>query len=107
MRERVDRLHRLVEDLLEISRLDTGAATADLRRVDLGAFVASTLAGVPGVTVTTDGAAETLIDPRRLERVIENAIENAARHGRRPSRSPSLPGRSRCATTARGSAKGC
>jgi signal transduction histidine kinase len=84
VRERVDRLHRLVEDLLEISRLDTGAATADLRRVDLGAFVASTLAGVPDVTVTTDGAAETLIDPRRLERVIENAIENAARHGAPP-----------------------
>ena len=27
---------RLVEDLLEISRLDSGTATADLRRVDLG-----------------------------------------------------------------------
>jgi signal transduction histidine kinase len=92
VRERVDRLHRLVEDLLEISRLDTGAATADLRRVDLGAFVASTLAGVPGVTVTTDGAAETLIDPRRLERVIENAIENAVRHGAPPVEVAVSPG---------------
>ena len=40
IRERVDRLLRLVEDLLEISRLDSGTATADLRWVDLGGFVA-------------------------------------------------------------------
>ena len=39
IRERVDRLLRLVEDLLEISRLDSGTATADLRWVDLGGFV--------------------------------------------------------------------
>ena len=40
IRERVDRLLRLVEDLLEIARLDSGTATADLRWVDLGGFVA-------------------------------------------------------------------
>jgi signal transduction histidine kinase len=93
VRERVDRLHRLVEDLLEISRLDTGTATADLRRVDLGAFVTSVAAGMPDVTVTTDGASETLVDPRRLERVIENVIENAARHGAPPVNVAVSPGR--------------
>ena len=93
VRERVDRLHSLVEDLLEISRLDTGTATADLRRVDLGAFVTSVAAGMPNVTVTTDGASETLVDPRRLERVIENVIENAARHGAPPVEVAVSPGR--------------
>ena len=93
IRGRVDRLLRLVEDLLEISRLDTGTATADLRRVDLGGFVASTLAGTPDVTVRTDGASQSLIDPRRLERVIENVVENAGRHGMPPVEVSVSPGR--------------
>jgi signal transduction histidine kinase len=93
IRGRVDRMLRLVEDLLEISRLESGAATADLRRVDLGPFVASTLAGSEGVTVTTDGASQSLIDPRRLERVIENVVENAARHGAPPIEVGVSPGR--------------
>ncbi len=49
IRERVDRLLRLVEDLLEISRLDSGTATADLRWVDLGGFVASVVGDAPGI----------------------------------------------------------
>ena len=93
VRERVDRLLGLVEDLLEISRLDAGTATADLRRVDLGAFVSSVVADTQGVSVTTDGASVTLIDPRRLERVIENVIENAARHGAPPVEVAVSPGR--------------
>ena len=56
IRERVDRMHRLVEDLLEISRLDSGTATADLRRVDLGGFVTSVVGDAPGVSVHTNGA---------------------------------------------------
>jgi len=93
IRDRVDRLLRLVEDLLEISRLDTGSATADLRWVDLGAFVAGTLADAPDVTVTTNGASQSLIDPRRLERVIENVVENSARHGAPPVEVAVAPGR--------------
>jgi signal transduction histidine kinase len=93
VRERVDRLHRLVEDLLEISRLDTGAATADLRRVDLGSFVTSVVANSADVVVTTDGASQSLVDPRRLERVIDNVIENTARHGAPPVEVAVTPGR--------------
>jgi signal transduction histidine kinase len=92
VRGRVDRLLRLVEDLLEISRLDSGTATADLRRVDLGAFVTSALASSPDVVVTTDGAAETLVDPRRLERVLENVVENARGHGAPPVEVSVSPG---------------
>jgi signal transduction histidine kinase len=84
VRERVDRLHRLVEDLLEISRLDSGTATADLRRVDLGGFVAGVVGDAAQTTISTNGASSSLIDPRRLERVIENVLDNAARHGAPP-----------------------
>jgi signal transduction histidine kinase len=84
IRERVDRMQRLVEDLLEISRLDSGTATADLRRVELGGFVTSVVGDTPGVTVHTNGACQSLVDPRRLERVIENVLDNAARYGAPP-----------------------
>jgi signal transduction histidine kinase len=84
IRERVDRLHRLVEDLLEISRLDSGTATADLRRVDLGGFVAGVVGDAAQTTISSNGASSSLIDPRRLERVIENVLDNAARHGAPP-----------------------
>ena len=53
IRERVDRLLRLVEDLLEIARLDSGTATADLRWVDLGGFVTDVVGDAPGTTVST------------------------------------------------------
>jgi len=49
--------------------------------------------GSPGVVVTTDGAAQTLVDPRRLERVIENVIENARGHGAPPVEVSVSPGR--------------
>ena len=93
IRERVDRLLRLVEDLLEISRLDSGTATADLRWVDLGGFVASVVGNAPDVTIRTNGASQSLVDPRRLERVIENVLDNAARHGAPPVEVSVSPGR--------------
>ena len=93
VRERVDRLHRLVEDLLEISRLDSGTATADLRRVDLNGFVAGVVGGAAQTTISTNGSSSSLIDPRRLERVIENVLDNAARHGAPPINVAVLPRR--------------
>jgi signal transduction histidine kinase len=93
VRERVDRLLRLVEDLLEIARIDSGTATADLRWVDLGGFVASVIGDVPGAIVRTNGASESLTDPRRLERVIQNVLDNAARHGAPPFEVSVSPGR--------------
>ena len=53
VRDRVDRLQTLVEDLLEIARLESGSATADLRWVDLGKFVEQVVAR-PGVTVEAE-----------------------------------------------------
>ena len=93
IRERVDRLLRLVEDLLEISRIDSGTATADLRWVDLGGFVASVIGEALRTTIRTNGASQSLIDPRRLERVIQNVLENAARHGAPPVEVSVSPGR--------------
>ncbi|MEU8384324.1 HAMP domain-containing sensor histidine kinase [Streptosporangium sp. NPDC048865] len=91
VRDRVRVLRALVEDLLEISRLDAGAEHADLGPVALGDVVEGCLArtGLQArLTITGDGGdgggtvAET--DPRRLDRIVANLVANAHRHGRAP-----------------------
>ena len=85
VKERSAHLNQLVEDLLEISRLENGAVTADLRVVGLAAFVRSVAGRHADVTVVApDDAGEVLTDPRRLERVLDNLLANAARHGAPP-----------------------
>ena len=54
IRERVDHMNQLVEDLLEIARLDNGTATPDLRRVDLNGFVTEVVGGAAGVEVAAN-----------------------------------------------------
>jgi signal transduction histidine kinase len=84
IKERVGHLSELVEDLLEIARLENGSATADLRWVDVAALAESVTARHPGVEVQAGGPCRALVDPRRLERVLENVIANAERHGAPP-----------------------
>jgi signal transduction histidine kinase len=84
VRERVSRLHTLVEDLLEISRLENGAVTADLRWVEVDAFVRSVVSRRGGVVADAPEPARAFTDPRRLERIIDNLLDNAARHGAPP-----------------------
>src|SRR5262249_10251466 len=75
VRSRSRALARLVDELLEISRLDAGVETADLRPVDL-AELARFTAAEHGVQVH-GGASVALTDPRRLDRVLTNLLENA------------------------------
>lgn len=86
VRDRVQVLRVLVEELLEISRLDTGVEQADLRPVVLADVVRDSLArsGLEA-RLEVDGprvVAET--DPRRLDRIVANLVINAHRHGRPP-----------------------
>ncbi|MEU1295612.1 HAMP domain-containing sensor histidine kinase [Streptomyces sp. NPDC005840] len=89
VRDRVAALRTLTEDLLEISRLDTGRERLDLDTEALGAVAgrvvraaAQTGAGETEVVVVRDARVET--DRRRLERVLGNLVANAHRHGRGP-----------------------
>ncbi|MFF3309020.1 ATP-binding protein [Streptomyces sp. NPDC002952] len=83
VRDRVAALRTLTEDLLEISRLDTGG-----ERLDLDALWLAPLAGRVArgsgteVRVVRDVCVET--DRRRLERVLGNLVANAHKHGRAP-----------------------
>uniref|UniRef100_UPI000A3B126E sensor histidine kinase n=1 Tax=Streptomyces bobili TaxID=67280 RepID=UPI000A3B126E len=99
VRDRVAALRTLTEDLLEISRLDTGRERLELDTESLEAVVRRVVraaAGSPGATpgvgtststdtevrVVRDALVET--DRRRLERVLGNLVANARLHGRAP-----------------------
>ncbi|MFE9439211.1 ATP-binding protein [Streptomyces sp. NPDC006602] len=85
VRDRVAALRTLTEDLLEISRLDTGRERVEPDREPLAAL-AERVVRASGtdteVVVVRDVAVET--DRRRLERVLGNLVANAHRHGRGP-----------------------
>ncbi|MGX1133099.1 signal transduction histidine kinase [Streptomyces glaucescens] len=85
VRDRVAALRTLTEDLLEISRLDTGRERLELDSEELGALARRVVrASGTGteVRVVRDVRVET--DRRRLERVLGNLVANAHRHGRAP-----------------------
>ncbi|GAA2036024.1 HAMP domain-containing sensor histidine kinase [Nocardiopsis rhodophaea] len=96
LRARVRDLRGLVEDLLEISRLDAGAEQAVRAHVPLDAVVSEAVArtGLDTEVTVTDAthaeaaaAAPTVeTDPRRLERIVSNLVINAHRHGDTPVR---------------------
>ncbi|MEU8708194.1 HAMP domain-containing sensor histidine kinase [Streptomyces sp. NPDC048565] len=89
--EGTGRLSGLVNDLMEISRFDAGAAELNRDEIDLAESVRRTLASrgwqdqvearLPG-----PGALRTGVDPRRIDVVTANLIGNALRHGAPPVR---------------------
>ncbi|MBD3006982.1 MULTISPECIES: sensor histidine kinase KdpD [unclassified Streptomyces] len=104
VRDRVRVLSTLVEDLLEISRLDAGAEEADLSPCPLGPVLEEAIAGTGLAARLRTGAADDTgrrdredtgeqdvadgpkvwTDPRRLTRIVANLVVNAHRHGREP-----------------------
>ncbi|MFD9104117.1 histidine kinase dimerization/phospho-acceptor domain-containing protein [Streptomyces virginiae] len=83
VRERVRTMRQLTEDLLEISRLDSGSEAVETDLHQLGRL-ARRVVRASGtdteVVVLRDAHVET--DRRRLERVLGNLVANAHQHGR-------------------------
>ncbi|GGY10029.1 sensor histidine kinase [Streptomyces anandii] len=85
VRDRVQALRVLVDDLLEISRLDVGTEQAEVRRVPLGELVTESAQRTGLETrVLVTGRPVVHTDPRRLDRIVTNLVLNAHRHGRPP-----------------------
>jgi signal transduction histidine kinase len=88
MNDQVRTLARLVEDLFELARIDSGALTLELREAELDVLVRSCVRGFEaealarGVRVETrilDGA-RARCEPEKVERVLYNLLTNALRH---------------------------
>ena len=82
--ESLDRLARLVENLLDLSRLQVGALTVQLSPTDLEEVVVEGLRTLgpaigPVLVDVPDGLPLALADPGLLERIIANLVGNALR----------------------------
>ncbi|WP_062518677.1 sensor histidine kinase [Demequina silvatica] len=78
-----DRLQHLVDDLLDMTRIDTGAVTATAQPTWIMDTLVAACAGVDPDAVELDVAddvGQVEIDGGLLERVIANLVENAVRH---------------------------
>lgn len=86
VKDRAQAMRTLVEDVLEVARLDSAAERAELQDIMLGEFVERRVAAraADGVTVRVIHESEVTTDPRRLERILLNLLANAARHARPP-----------------------
>ena len=83
--DRAKAMRTLVEDVLEVARLDGASERAELQDILLGEFVARRVAVKdPEIEVRVVHESEVTTDPRRLERVLFNLLANAARHGKPP-----------------------
>lgn len=84
------KLARMVEDLMEVSRFDAGAAALHPDDVDLRTLVEKTVQlrgwrSPPGqVVVEVPEDVRVSVDPRRIDVVLANLIGNGLRHGAPP-----------------------
>ncbi|MCP5915906.1 hypothetical protein NL317_28215, partial [Klebsiella pneumoniae] len=84
--EEAQRLGRLVEDLLQLSRLEAGVVDLDRQDVALRALVEDSVAQVRATgrdgDVAIDVADDLVVvgDTARLRQLLVNVVDNAARH---------------------------
>ena len=85
VKERAAALAHLVEDLLEVMRLDAGAETAHDAEFDLVRLVGDVARDrLPEAALDLPPSLHVQSDPRRLERVLVNLLENARKYGDAP-----------------------
>lgn len=88
IRANADRMASLVDDLLELSRLESGARTAAIAPVDCGAVAADVVASFVKIaarksislTALPAGAPRVLSDGDRLRRILEHLVDNAIKY---------------------------
>ena len=82
-----DRLSRLIAELLDVARIDTGRLQLHPRPTDVGTVVGRVVDSVGSATsrpIHLEAAEElprVFADPDKLTQVVTNLVENAVRHG--------------------------
>jgi two-component system sensor histidine kinase MtrB len=84
--EEAKNLARLVNDLVEVSRFDSGTAALSVDEVNLAEAITVTLRtrGWLNDVVTYLSPVRAVVDPRRLDLIVANLVGNAMRHGSPP-----------------------
>jgi signal transduction histidine kinase len=88
LREQVDLLASLVDDLFELARIDAGALTLELREALIEPVVGSCVRGVEadarrrgvGLSASVPDDLSARCAPEKIERVLFNLLTNALRH---------------------------
>jgi len=84
-----DRMNRLIQDLLELTRLEAGAATLELEEIDAVDLARNIVQRfrpryqAANLTLSWEGPVEPILvraDGRHLEQVVENLLMNGLRH---------------------------
>ncbi len=96
-----DRVTRLIAELLDISRIDSGRLEVRRQPVDIGAAVGRHIQAYVAAGQEADRfllrVAQPLpdlwADPDKIDQVLSNLLENAVRHGEEPSPLTSRPRR--------------
>ncbi|MBM7506411.1 signal transduction histidine kinase [Nocardioides salarius] len=82
-----DRLSRLIAELLDVARIDTGRLQLHRRPTDVGVVAGRAVASVQAATSRPvlledpGDLPDVLADPDKLAQVVTNLVENAVRHG--------------------------
>jgi len=82
-----DRLSRLIAELLDVARIDTGRLQLHPRPTDVAVLAGRVVGSVGAATsrlvelVAPDDLPRVVADPDKLTQVLTNLVENAVRHG--------------------------
>jgi two-component system phosphate regulon sensor histidine kinase PhoR len=90
IRRNAERMRALIADILELSMIESGNVTLEMRRVNLAAVVneifasLSSQAAARGVELVSQVRDETFVwaDARRLEQMLTNLVDNAVKFNR-------------------------
>ena len=88
IRTHADRMAALVEDLLELGRLESGARAPELEETRPAEVAEDVVASFAGPATRKDislrrqdrGAPAVVTDPERLRRILENLVDNAVKY---------------------------
>ncbi len=87
-REDCERLQGIVDDLLDLSRIQSGRMALRVERLDVGALLEGAAGGLRSaaeaggveLTVTSEETPDVQADPERIQLVLTNLLANALRH---------------------------